>query len=84
MPCAILGRLAVDSRYRGKGLGEHLLLDAMAKVLTQSASIATYALTVDAKDDQAAAFYTHHDFTPFPSSPHRLFLPVATIAQLFE
>jgi GNAT superfamily N-acetyltransferase len=84
VPCAILGRLAVDSRYHGKGLGEHLLLDAMAKVLTQSASIATYALIVDAKDDKAAAFYTHHDFIPFPSSPHRLFLPVATIAQIFE
>jgi GNAT superfamily N-acetyltransferase len=84
VPCAILGRLAVDSRYHGKGLGEHLLLDAMAKVLTQSTSIATYALIVDAKDDKSAAFYTHHDFIPFPSNPHRLFLPVATIAQIFD
>jgi predicted GNAT family N-acyltransferase len=36
VPCAILGRLAVDNRYHGQHLGEHLLLDAMAKVLTQS------------------------------------------------
>ncbi len=84
VPCAILGRLAVDSRYHGKGLGEHLLLDAMATVLTQSAPIAAYALIVDAKDDKAAAFYAHYDFIPFPSRPHRPFLPVATIAQLFE
>jgi predicted GNAT family N-acyltransferase len=84
VPCAILGRLAVDSRYRGQRLGEHLLLDAMAKVLAQSQSIATYALIVDAKDDQAAAFYARYDFIPLPSNTHRLFLPVATIAQLFE
>ncbi len=84
VPCAILGRLAVDSRYHGKGLGEHLLLDAMATVLTQSAPIAACALIVDAKDDKAAAFYAHYDFIPFPSRPHRPFLPVATIAQLFE
>ena len=56
----------------------------MAKVLTQSASIATYALVVDAKDNQAAAFYARYDFIPFPSNPHRLFVPVAKIAQLFE
>jgi predicted GNAT family N-acyltransferase len=84
VPCAILGRLAIDNRYRGQRLGEHLLLDAMAKVLTQSQSIAAYALIVDAKDEQAAAFYTRYDFIPFPSNPYRLFLPVATIAQLFE
>jgi GNAT superfamily N-acetyltransferase len=83
VPCAILGRLAVDRRYRGQRLGEHLLLDAMAKVLTQSESIAAYALIVDAQDDTAAAFYTRCDFIAFPTNPRRLFLPVATIAQLF-
>jgi predicted GNAT family N-acyltransferase len=82
VPCAILGRLALDDRYRGQRLGEHLLLDAMAKVLTQS--IATYALIVAAKDDKVAAFHTRYDFIPMPSNPHRLFLPVATVAQLFE
>jgi len=59
-------------------------MDAMAKVLEQSATIATYALVVDAKDAQAAAFYARYDFTAFPSNPLRLYLPTATIAQLFE
>ena len=83
VPAALLGRLAVDSRYRGQHLGEHLLMDAMAKVLEQSATIATHALIVDAKDERAAAFYARYDFIAFPSNPLRLFLPVATIAQLF-
>ena len=84
VPAALLGRLAVDNRSRGLRIGEHLLMDAMAKVLAQSAAIATYALVVDAKDAQAAAFYTRYDFIPFPTYPLRLFLPTATIAQLFE
>lgn len=83
VPAAILGRLAVDNGSRGQRIGEHILLDAMAKVLEQSTSIATYALIVDAKDAQAAAFYAHYDFIAFPSNSLRLFLPVSTIAQLF-
>lgn len=84
VPAALLGRLAVDSRSRGLRVGEHLLMDAMAKVLEQSAAIATYALVVDAKDARAAAFYSRYDFIAFPTNPLRLFLPTATIAQLFQ
>jgi ribosomal protein S18 acetylase RimI-like enzyme len=81
MPAALLGRLAVDSNYRGQGLGEHLLLDAMQKVLTASETMGTLVLVVDAKDQGAAAFYQHYGFISFPSQELRLFLPVATIAQ---
>jgi ribosomal protein S18 acetylase RimI-like enzyme len=84
VPAALLGRLAVDHRSRGQRVGEHLLMDALAKVLQQAATMAIYALVVDAKDDQAAAFYARYDFIAFPSNPLRLFLPTATIAQLFE
>lgn len=83
VPAALLGRLAVDGRFRGQKIGEHLLMDAMAKVLEQSSTIATYALIVDAKDAQIASFYARYDFIAFPSSPLRLFLPVSTIARLF-
>ena len=83
VPSALLGRLAVDHRSRGKRVGEHLLMDALANVLQQAATMAIYALVVDAKDAQAAAFYARYDFIAFPSNPLRLFLPTATIAQLF-
>jgi ribosomal protein S18 acetylase RimI-like enzyme len=79
MPAAMLGRLAVDSNHTRQGLGEHLLLDAMQKVLMTSETVGTLVLVVDAKDQQAAAFYQHFDFIPFPSQPLRLFLPLATI-----
>jgi predicted GNAT family N-acyltransferase len=84
VPVALLGRLAVDSKSRGFRVGEHILMDAMAKLLEQSATIAAYALVVDAKDAHAAAFYLRYDFIAFPTNPLRLFLPTATIARLFE
>jgi ribosomal protein S18 acetylase RimI-like enzyme len=83
MPAALLGRLAVDSRHQGQHLGEHLLLDAMKRVLALSKELGTLVLVVDAKDEQAAAFYAKYDFIPFPTQPLRLFLPIKTIAQLF-
>jgi GNAT superfamily N-acetyltransferase len=82
MPAALLGRLAVDSNYRGQGLGEHLLLDAIQKVLNASKNLGTLALVVDAKDEEAASFYAHFGFIAFPSQPLRLFLPTATFEQI--
>ncbi|HEY0796831.1 MAG TPA: hypothetical protein VGD64_13750 [Acidisarcina sp.] len=50
---------------------------------TLDAAPAAYALVVDAKHEQAAAFYQHHGFLPFASQPRMLFLPLATVAKLF-
>lgn len=83
IPAAILGRLAVSEKYKGQGLGEYLLLDAMQRSLHQSEQLGLFALFVDAKDEQAANFYQRYDFIPLPSQPLRLFLPMKTIADLF-
>lgn len=45
---------------------------------------AVYALIVDAKDEQAAAFYRHHGFIALQSNPLALFLPLATAKDLLE
>lgn len=83
LPATLLGRLAVDRRYRGQGLGEYLLMDALARALAQCHHIAAVAMIVDAKDDGAFRFYRHFDFIPFPGRRDRLFLPMRTIADLF-
>lgn len=83
IPAAILGRLAVAEKFKGQGLGESLLLDAMQRSLQQSKALGLFALFVDAKDEHAANFYRHYDFIPLPSQPLRLFLPMKTIADLF-
>lgn len=80
IPAVRIGRLAVDRRFRGRGLGAALLADACRRTL--EAPPAAFALVVDAKSDRAAAFYQHHGFIPFASPSHTLFLPLATAAKV--
>jgi len=71
VPVARLGRLAVDQSYRGQKLGAALLWDAGSRAARSE--VMAYALVVDAKDDGAAAFYSHHGFIAL--GPHYLILP---------
>lgn len=80
IPAVRIGRLAVDRRFHGRGLGAALLADAALRTL--SAAPAAFALVVDAKGAQAVAFYRHHGFLPFASQPRTLFLPLATAAKV--
>jgi len=84
IPATLLGRLAVDRRHHGQGIGEFLLTDALHRALIQAAEIATAAVVVEAIDERAAAFYRHFGFVAFPSIPNRFFLPMKTVAQLFR
>jgi GNAT superfamily N-acetyltransferase len=83
LPATLLGRLAVDERNHGQGLGEYLLVHALRRALTVSREVASLAVIVDAIDERAHAFYEHFEFLAFPDEPRRLFLPTATIARLF-
>jgi predicted GNAT family N-acyltransferase len=82
VPATLLGRLAVDQSYRGRGLGERLLVDSLERSLTVSRSVASAAVIVDAKDAAGATFYARYGFIAFPDRPLRLFLPMKTIAAL--
>lgn len=84
LPAILLGRLAVDSRYRGRRYGEMLLLDALRRSWEQSAIIGAVAVIVDAKDDSARAFYQHYDFTPVLDDEYRLYLPMKTIERMMH
>ena len=82
VPATLLGRLAIDKNFRNKGLGEVLLMDALKRCLNNE--IATMAVVVSAKDDKTRSFYEHFDFIRFLDNPYRLFLPMTTIAAMFE
>lgn len=81
VPAIVLGRLAVDERYQGQGLGAFLLVDALRRSLMSE--IAAAAVVVDAKNETAQAFYEYHRFIPFASQPQRLYLPMTLIAKQF-
>jgi ribosomal protein S18 acetylase RimI-like enzyme len=82
VPAARIGRLAVDRRFQGRGLGAALLLNAAMRALRSE--IAVFALVVDAKDDEAAVFYRHHGFYVFASNPLRLIAPIETFRKLVD
>jgi len=79
LPAVRIGRLAVDRRFQGRGLGAALLADAAHRAM--SADIAAFTLLVDAKNEQAIAFYQRHGFRTLASQPMTLFLPLATAAR---
>lgn len=75
VPVALIGRLAVDNEFQGKGLGAILLADACRKVVHASTSLAVAGIVVDAKDDAASNFYRHFGFQILPGQLTRLLLP---------
>lgn len=82
VPAALLGRLAVDRGYRGRGLGASLLADALRRVARVGETLAVYAMVVDAKDERAQAFYERFGFVRLPDAGRRLFLPMASATRL--
>ena len=79
MPAGLIGRLAIDERFQGRGLGSALILDAAGRAARADAAI--FALIVDAKDEAAISFYERLQFRRFANRPATLFLPIATALQ---
>ena len=80
-PMLRIGRLAVDVRYQGKGIGQDLLVFALRLAVEFSQRVGLYAVVVDAKHDKARAFYVKLGFIACVDNPLCLYLPVATLEQ---
>jgi ribosomal protein S18 acetylase RimI-like enzyme len=77
IPGVRLGRLAVDMRYRKKGWGELLLVDAISRAQRIHQDAGVVGLFVDALDEQASTFYRHYGFLAMPDHPLLLIYPIA-------
>lgn len=84
IPIVLIGRLAVDQAAKGHGIGGQLLVDALRRTVLVAEQVGISAILVDAKDEQAAAFYAHFGFQALPDAPHRLVLPIQTARALFD
>ena len=76
IPMAILGRLAVDSTWQGKGLGVALLQDAMGRSTQAAAILGIRGLLAHAISLKAKAFYEYHGFIASPTQPMTLVLSI--------
>jgi predicted N-acetyltransferase YhbS len=79
IPAFRIGKLVVDIRFQGKGIGSWLLRMALKKALDVSASVGIYAILVDAIDESAKNFYLKYGFIPLLEHPLSLFLPLPTV-----
>lgn len=80
IPVILLGQLAVDANYQGRGLGADLLVDAGKRVLAAAGMIGVRALIVQALDEEAKRFYERFGFLPF--SEREPLMVILRIAEL--
>jgi predicted GNAT family N-acyltransferase len=82
IPVALIGRLAVDSSARGRGLGETLLIHALGSAQRVAEIAGVYAVVVDALSEQAKSFYLKYGFKELADDQLHLYLPMRTIKKL--
>jgi GNAT superfamily N-acetyltransferase len=82
IPTTLLGRLAIDTKYQGKGIGKILLIDALKRSYEISQEIGSFAVVVDPIDEEAEKFYEKYDFIKLPDSG-KMFISMKTLRQLF-
>ena len=84
IPATLLGRLAVDRRYHGRGLGDYMLNSAIKRALAFADEIASFAVVVDAINMGVVAFYETYGFQRSKHHADRLYLPIAQAEKLFQ
>ena len=83
LPATLIGRLARDVAFRGQRMGELLLLDALRRSFANVRTVASLAVIVDVKDENARRFCASYGFTPFPDTQNRMHIPMKTVEKLF-
>lgn len=83
IPTTLIGRLAIDNKFQGQGIGKLILIDALKRSYEISKTIGSFAVIVDPIDQDAENFYDKYGFIKLPDSG-KMFLPMKTISQLFE
>ncbi len=85
IPILLLARLAIDRRQQGQGLGTKLMRDFLRRAYNiAQESVPLRCIVVDAKDDNAKAFYARFDFRPWPVDALRMWLLVKDLKRTLE
>ena len=80
VPCLLLGQLATDIGWTGRGIGTGLVKHALERCVAAAELIGGRALMVNAVDQDAAAFWQRRGFLPSKDDPQILFRSIAAIA----
>ena len=83
-PAAKLSRLAVAKNNQRQGYGALMMANAIERVLLVAKNLGIIGFFVDAKNESAKQYYEQFGFIPLPDNPLELFLPIATLRQVYE
>ncbi len=83
VPVIHLGRLAIDLKAQGKGIGKLLFYDALQRSLIVADQIGIYAVEAYALNETARQFYLKYGFQELLDDPFHLYLSVKSIRKLF-
>jgi len=79
IPVMIIGRLAVDTRYQGHGLGYGLLRDALLRTLQVAEHAGIRAVLLHAMTADAKRFYQRAGFQESPLDPMTMMITIADV-----
>lgn len=79
VPATLIGRLARDLEFKGRGVGDILMSDAFIQTVRGAENIGSALIVVDPKDSKSAAFYSKFGFEGLDEK--RMFLPMKSAAE---
>lgn len=81
VPVMVIGRLAIDVRFQGRGIGSALLRDAILRTVQAAEIAGIRAILVHAISESAKRFYEKSGFIPLPVDPMTLMITVTEAAR---
>jgi GNAT superfamily N-acetyltransferase len=81
IPVIVIGRLAMDIKFQGRGIGSALLKDAVLRTVQAAEIAGIRAILVHAINESAKRFYEKLGFMPSPTNPMTLMMTVRAAAQ---
>jgi predicted GNAT family N-acyltransferase len=82
LPVALIGRLAVDSKYKSRGYGKVLLVEALRRSWLASQTFPIHAVVTHAKDSSVRNFYLKFGFKELLDDSRHLYIPLSVISSL--
>ncbi|MBI2947487.1 MAG: GNAT family N-acetyltransferase [Verrucomicrobia bacterium] len=77
LPASLLGRLARALEFKGQGIGDLLMVDALKRAYENSSVMGSVAVVVDPKNEKAVKFYTTFGFQRLDGQ--KMFLPMRAV-----
>ncbi len=84
IPVMVLGRLAVDQKFQGRGIGAGLLRDAVLRTVEAAGIAGIRAILVHALSETAKRFYEKHGFIASPVGSMTVMITIAEARKIID